>query len=390
MSQTKAILVTAAVFLLVLARPAAAHRLDEYLQAATIDVGREQVNVELRLTPGVAVFPQVIAEIDTDRNGVISDAEQQAYARRVCADVSLLVGDVPVQLRAISSTFPTVPEMKDGLGDIVLQLHAPISNANGSRTLQFENRHQSAISAYLVTCLVPTDPGVQVLSQTRSLDQSIYKLEFTQSADAAAVGSSPQPSRMSLFEAYFSHGIRHILTGYDHLLFVGALVLAAASLWDLVKVVSAFTFAHTITLTLAALNVVHVSDRIVEPLISASIVVVAAQNIFWPDRSRGWSRLAAAFFFGLFHGLGFAGGLLDAMRELPGTSMLVAILAFSLGVEVGHQLIVLPLFSLLKMTRPARPLEAPSDFALRLQRIGSLGISIAGAYYLCIALFPRS
>jgi hypothetical protein len=159
----------------------------------------------------------------------------------------------------------------------------------------------------------------------------------------------------------------------------------------LIKVVSAFTVAHTITLTLAALGVVHVSERIVEPLIAASILVVALQNVFWPSQSKGWARLAAAFFFGLFHGLGFAGGLLDAMRELPGGAMLLAILAFSIGVEIGHQLIVIPLFVMLKLIRRAEPdILACTTWSTELQRYGSAAISLAGAYYLWEAIVPGS
>ena len=74
----------------------------------------------------------------------------------------------------------------------------------------------------------------------------------------------------SLFEAFFYQGVHHILTGYDHLLFISALVLAATTFWDLIKVVTAFTIAHTITLSLAAFNLVSLPQRVVEPLIFAS------------------------------------------------------------------------------------------------------------------------
>ena len=106
-----------------------------------------------------------------------------------------------------------------------------------------------------------------------------------------------QTGSTSQFNAFFYQGIHHILTGYDHLLFICALVLAAATFWELIQVVTAFTIAHTLTLTLATLNVLHLPAAVVEPLISASIVFVALQNLFWPRRARGWSRLAAAFFF---------------------------------------------------------------------------------------------
>jgi hypothetical protein len=123
-------------------------------------------------------------------------------------------------------------------------------------------------------------------------------------------------------------------------------------------------------------------------LISASIVFVAVQNVFWPRRARGWARLGAAFFFGLFHGLGFAGGLLDAMREMPGGTLLVALAAFSVGVEAGHQMIVLPLFGALKLARSTQPdAVLRARLSMLVQRVGSAGISGAGAAYLWIALF---
>jgi len=185
--------------------------------------------------------------------------------------------------------------------------------------------------------------------------------------------------------AYAEQGIRHILSGFDHLLFVSALVLAARGLWDLVKVVTAFTIAHTLTLTLSVFNIVTLSSRIVEPMIAASIVFVAVQNIFWPRHARGWSRLAIAFAFGLFHGLGFAGGLKQAMSEMPVVALGVALAAFSVGVEIGHQLVVIPLFVLLKSVRKTRANEHQVPDG-RILKLGSAAISLAGIYFLIQAI----
>ena len=188
--------------------------------------------------------------------------------------------------------------------------------------------------------------------------------------------------RGRMFREYVQHGIMHILTGYDHLLFMAALVLAVASLLDLVKVVTAFTLAHTVTLALSVLNIVRLPSHIVEPMIAASIVFVAAQNIFFPAQSRGWTRLLVAFAFGLFHGLGFAGGLLDAMSDLPGLAVATAIVSFSLGVEIGHQAVVVPLFFGLKTLR--KNSETTARFPVR--RYASGAVCFAGMYYLVAAL----
>ncbi len=198
----------------------------------------------------------------------------------------------------------------------------------------------------------------------------------------AAPAGEARIDRPRMFAAYLQHGIRHILTGYDHLLFMAGLVLAVVTLLDLVKVVTAFTLAHTVTLTLSVLNIVRLPAHIVEPMIAASIVFVAAQNIFWPEQSRGWTRLAVAFGFGLFHGLGFAGGLLDAMEGLPGLAIATAIAAFSIGVEIGHQAVVLPLYFGLKSLRknPAVAARFP------IPRYASAAVCFAGMYYLAAAL----
>ena len=189
------------------------------------------------------------------------------------------------------------------------------------------------------------------------------------------------------FKAFCVHGITHILTGYDHLLFIATLVLAAASFWDLFKVVGTFTIAHGITLTLSVLDIVRLPESVVEPMIAGSIIFVALENVFFPARSRNWSRLGAAFFFGLFHGLGFAGGLLEAMEGMPGTRIAVALIAFSVGVEIGHQVVVLPLYGALSLLRKSqKSAEARETFRARTRTYASAAISLAGVFYLAVAL----
>jgi len=206
---------------------------------------------------------------------------------------------------------------------------------------------------------------------------------------AATPSLSPNSNTANVFGDYVEHGVWHILTGYDHMLFMAALVLAATSLWDLVKVVTAFTSAHTITLTLAVFDVAHLSSRIVEPMIALSIVVVALQNMFYPRSSRGWTRLAIAFGFGLFHGLGFAGGLLEAMAGLGGMTVVTAIVAFSVGVELGHQFVVIPLYTARVVVSSASGTRGEC-VSRSVTFWGSALIALAGTYYLFVALFPRA
>ena len=329
-------------------------------------------------------------------------ADAISSAERVRGDLLLSVDRKPLALQLVSWTFPSTEEMSQGTGEIVIDTQASFPEGESERALTLVNRHEPAVGAYLVNCLVPADPGILIRSQSRSYDQSVYELRFSVASSSLAVAPSQHP-RASFdrwldradgwpsLRAFFFRGVRHILTGYDHLLFVGALVMAAASLWDLVKVVTAFTVAHTITLTLAALNLVHVPASIVEPLISASIVFVALQNLVRPGRAGEWSRLLPAFFFGLFHGLGFASGLLDTMRELPAGAVLFAIVGFSVGVEAGHQMVVLPLYFALRRARQnKRDPVGRVYFSADIGRLASAAIAACGMYFFCTALFRPS
>jgi len=132
--------------------------------------------------------------------------------------------------------------------------------------------------------------------------------------------------------SFFALGIEHILTGYDHLLFLLALILRGGNLWSLFKIITAFTVAHSITLALAALNIVMLPDRLVEATIALSIAYVAAENLFL--RKAVSHRWAVSFLFGLVHGFGFS----SVLRELglPDKGLMWALLNFNLGVEVGQ------------------------------------------------------
>jgi hydrogenase/urease accessory protein HupE len=186
-------------------------------------------------------------------------------------------------------------------------------------------------------------------------------------------------------KTYFFQGVKHILNGFDHLLFLCALVLGVASLWDLVKIVTAFTIAHSLTLTLATFGLVHLPSWIVEPLIAGSIVFVAVQNIIRPQDAGSKGRLAIAFFFGLFHGLGFAGGLLEVMHAMPVHTVVFALLGFSIGVEAGNQLVLLPLYGMLRGLKKIKTRQVSSGYPLLIRTASAL-VAIAGIYYLVIAV----
>jgi hydrogenase/urease accessory protein HupE len=183
---------------------------------------------------------------------------------------------------------------------------------------------------------------------------------------------------------FFWAGLRHIASGWDHLLFVTALVLATRRLNELVKVVLAFSVAHSLTLTLAVLRWVQVPAAMVEPLIALSIVAISLENLLRPHSGQSALRLLTAFGFGLVHGLGFASPLVQALQGAPPVALTAAILGFSAGVELGQQLLALPLFFALTTLTEPRPIPAFS----RVLRIGSLATALGGAFFLFRALEP--
>lgn len=158
--------------------PAFAHELDEYVQSALISVEKDHLDLKMRLVPGVEVFPQVFANIDANQDGAVSKAEEQAYARNVLHDLTLSINGKRATPEIVSIQFPSVDLMKEGLGEIQLALRVPIAKSSARQKLVLENHHQRAISAYLVNCLKPQDPSLNIVSQRRSPDQSHYELEY--------------------------------------------------------------------------------------------------------------------------------------------------------------------------------------------------------------------
>lgn len=352
--------------------PSFAHRLNEYLQATTITLSRDKVRLQMRLTPGTAIAVKLLQTIDANGDGAISLTEQRNYLGQIEHDLSLTIDGRYTALEAQAFIFPAPEAMKKGVGDVIVSYEAALDTKNVAHQLIFKDQHYKNMAVYLVNCLLPADTTLKVTGQTRSNDQSVYQLDFTSGKTSDPVVGNDD--HWAAVKTYFVHGIKHILTGYDHLLFLCALVLGAASLWDLIKIVTAFTIAHSITLTLATFGLAHLPEQLVEPMIAASIVFVAIQNIAWPKQANGNIRLAVAFFFGLFHGLGFAGGLLELMHAMPTAMIWFAILGFSLGVEAGNQLVLLPLYGSMRLFDRSR--------ITNFQRYASAAVAIAGIYYL--------
>jgi hydrogenase/urease accessory protein HupE len=153
---------------------------------------------------------------------------------------------------------------------------------------------------------------------------------------AASAGANrvTEKESASSFSDFLLMGVRHIWTGYDHLLFLFGLLIVTRNFGSSVKIITCFTIAHSITLAVATLSLVQVSSRIVEPLIAASIVYVGIENLLRGDDPKG--RWLLTFGFGLIHGFGFASVLRELGVGANGSGIAVPLVSFNLGVEIGQ------------------------------------------------------
>ena len=177
---------------------------------------------------------------------------------------------------------------------------------------------------------------------------------------------------LAVIRRFAAAGVHHILIGPDHLLFLIGLMLLGGSLRQLVLVVSAFTVAHSITLSLAVFRILAPPAWLIEPAIALSIVYVGADNL----TVRGGRDMRAwiAFAFGLIHGFGFASVLRE--MELPPRALGWSLLSFNLGVEAGQLLVVVPVASALALIR-ARSERVGRQLAVA----GSVVVIAAGAFW---------
>jgi hypothetical protein len=190
--------------------------------------------------------------------------------------------------------------------------------------------------------------------------------------DAQHPSFSTQQSWTERFWEFFRLGAEHLLSGLDHILFLLALIAGSRRLREVVLAATAFTLAHSVTLILAALGLVHVSASFVEPVIALSIAVVAGWHLWrlWRRGSRatdldtvgdshlsldraGWARLAVVFCFGLVHGLGFAGAL--GIDQAWSWTLLWSLLVFNVGIEAVQLALIVSVFPLLALLRHRAP-----------------------------------
>ena len=163
-----------------------AHRRDEYLQATRLAIDPDRVQIELDLTPGIAVAEVVLAEIDFDADRSISAAEARAYADRVLSAIALDVDGMPLGVELVDSAFPALDTMLNGDG--TARIHAVASMPrliDGVHHLRYRNTYRSDIAVYLANALVPASDRVTVTAQRRDVDQRDLIVDYMLRADPA-------------------------------------------------------------------------------------------------------------------------------------------------------------------------------------------------------------
>jgi hydrogenase/urease accessory protein HupE len=254
----------------------------------------------------------------------------------------------------------TIRGSSAGEGKVVLEM--ALSCAKSSGVLAIDDDWPEVLGAHFQTVLSVRPSGRPSVEFAFLEDKRSATVDLASMTDTGWV-------------SFIAMGVEHILGGIDHLMFLLALLALARGLWTTVKIVTAFTIAHSITLSLAALGLVDVPARIVEPLIAASIVWVAVENLVAPKGvGRRWLIAAG---FGLVHGLGFASALTEL--DLSRAAMVRALVGFNLGVELGQLAFVLVILPPLAWA--SRPGRLP-----RLPQILSVLVAIAGGVWLVLRL----
>jgi hypothetical protein len=169
----------AGLLLVAAASTVSAHRRDEFLQAARLDIGPDRVELQLDLTPGIAIADRVVAQIDRDRNGVISEAEARAYAAVVERQTLLEFDGRRLVRQLVEDRTADEDAMRRGEGTLRLRWTAPLPPmADGAHRLRFVNAHDPDLGVYLANVLVPSSDRVAVTAQDRDVDQRSFTVDY--------------------------------------------------------------------------------------------------------------------------------------------------------------------------------------------------------------------
>jgi hydrogenase/urease accessory protein HupE len=340
---------------------------------AAHDPGFSTLHVRLRPDSVDATLTLALLDVesfvplDNDFDGKVSQAEF-AYGKSRLAKLAAEAVVVSFDQR------PSQPSPADvGLDD----------QNNVTMRMSFPGQAASeiAVQAAILGSLAPGHRELFTLEDPsgKELDKRLLSEQqdtFTWRLDAPG-SASGQPrsgsSASNSFVAFLQLGIEHILTGFDHLLFLLGLLIVTNRFLPALKVITCFTLAHSLTLAAATFNLVQIPTRFVEPAIAATIVYVGVENM---AREEPKGRWLLTFAFGLIHGFGFASILQERGVGAGGASVAMPLLAFNLGVELGQLMVAVPVLPLVWWLRH-KPV-----FVHRWVPVCSALVALAGAYWL--------
>lgn len=282
--------------------------------------------------------------------------------------------------------------------DIISLLRSRLTLSADGRALDFELRRievltdQQALALHLrfpssgspgalsIHCLLfPSDPQHQTFLNVYEEEALVDQEILNRDKPSLEHFTGNRQGVLAIVKKFLLAGIYHILAGPDHILFIVGLLLLRGGLLRLLSIVTAFTLAHSITLSLAALDVVNLPAWLIEPAIALSIIYVGIDNLMIGKAGRD-VRAWVAFFFGLVHGFGFAG----VLREfgLPRQALGWSLFSFNFGVEIGQAWIVVVVAGLL-----AAVSNHNQELGRRVATVGSVGVILAGSYWFIQRVF---
>jgi hydrogenase/urease accessory protein HupE len=319
---------------------------DPGLSALDVVVGGETITVSLSMASADVAL--VAPDGNTDSRRALTSLAREAIRVSLDGDALSSIDEgvsVGTSGARVRMTF-AVRAPRDRAGQLIIASDVPKRLARG---------HRELLIIYVDDAI-----AAEKLLDERS-DSLTVDLRRTSAAAPATAWS------------FLKLGNQHILSGYDHLLFLAGLFLAAATAAQLVALLTAFTVAHSISLALVVLAGVHLPASIVEPLIAASIAWVGVENLIGAKHRRRW---LVVFGFGLIHGFGFAGALTDLGLGSTTKDVAKALFFFNAGVESGQLLVAAAILPLLWAIR------SRSLWPTKLRPLCSALIVMAGGYWL--------
>jgi hydrogenase/urease accessory protein HupE len=352
-----------AVLLLISLVAGTAHAHQPGLSTLFIDLGSNRISAQL-----IVAWQELQGAVPLDGNGdrTLGDDEFAAAKDRLISlgessmslesDGRMLSLKAPVEVRRDDVTGLRFNLVFEFPPTTVLTLHSEIIS-------ELQRGHRQIVTI--------RNPDTSTLGEA-VLERDKPTLDVPLADSAGTKLASPA-------RAYFLLGIEHIVAGWDHLAFLFGLLAVGGKLRDAVKIITSFTVAHSLTLALATFHWINIPSSVVEPIIAASIIYVAFENIVRDNFRKRW---LLTFAFGLIHGCGFASVLRELGVGADGTGVARPLIFFNLGVEAGQLVIaaiMLPIIWRLKATFPKRWVP-----------VASAVLIVIGSYFLVATVWPRA